>query len=64
MLGIEARNVGLVYDTPEGAVIAVEGVSFTMRPSEFLCLVGPSGCGKSTMLNIIAGFLPPHPATS
>jgi ABC-type nitrate/sulfonate/bicarbonate transport system ATPase subunit len=59
MLGIEARNVGLVYNTPAGTVTAVEGVSFTMRPSEFLCLVGPSGCGKSTMLNIIAGFLTP-----
>jgi NitT/TauT family transport system ATP-binding protein len=59
MLGIEAREVGLVYDTPAGTVTAVEGVSFTMQPSEFLCLVGPSGCGKSTMLNIIAGFLTP-----
>jgi NitT/TauT family transport system ATP-binding protein len=59
MLGIEARDVGLVYNTPAGTVTAVEGVSFTMRPSEFLCLVGPSGCGKSTMLNIIAGFLTP-----
>ncbi len=59
MLAIEARNVGLVYDTPAGPVTALEGVSFTMRPSEFLCLVGPSGCGKSTMLNIVAGFLTP-----
>jgi NitT/TauT family transport system ATP-binding protein len=59
MQGIEAREVGLVYDTPSGQVTAVEGVSFTMQPSEFLCLVGPSGCGKSTMLNIIAGFLTP-----
>ena len=59
MLGIEARNVDLVYDTPAGTVKAVEDVSFAMKPSEFLCLVGPSGCGKSTMLNIIAGFLTP-----
>jgi NitT/TauT family transport system ATP-binding protein len=59
MLGIEARDVGLVYNTPAGTVTAVEGVNFTMQPSEFLCLVGPSGCGKSTMLNIIAGFLTP-----
>src|SRR5215204_1284271 len=59
MLGIEARHVDLVYDTPAGTVKAVEDVSFAMKPSEFLCLVGPSGCGKSTMLNIIAGFLTP-----
>lgn len=59
MLGIEARHVDLVYDTPAGSVTAVEDVSFAMQPSEFLCLIGPSGCGKSTMLNIIAGFLTP-----
>jgi len=56
---IEVRGVTLVYDTPEGQVPGVRGVSFTMESSEFLCLVGPSGCGKTTLLNIIAGFLAP-----
>jgi NitT/TauT family transport system ATP-binding protein len=56
---IEVRDVTLIYDTPAGAVPGVQGVSFNMEPSEFLCLVGPSGCGKSTLLNIIAGFLAP-----
>jgi NitT/TauT family transport system ATP-binding protein len=57
---IEVRDVTLVYDTPAGTVPGVQGVSFTMEASEFLCLVGPSGCGKSTLLNIIAGFLAPN----
>jgi len=56
---IEVRGVSLVYDTPDGPVPGVRGVSFTMESSEFLCLVGPSGCGKTTLLNIIAGFLAP-----
>jgi NitT/TauT family transport system ATP-binding protein len=56
---IEVREVSLVYDTPSGRVPGVDGVSFDMEQSEFLCLVGPSGCGKTTLLNIIAGFLPP-----
>src|SRR3954463_4523948 len=56
---IEVRDVSLVYDTPAGQVPGVQGVGFTMKASEFLCIVGPSGCGKSTMLNIIAGFLTP-----
>jgi NitT/TauT family transport system ATP-binding protein len=56
---IEVRDISLVYDTPGGQVSAVEGVNFSMRQSEFLCIVGPSGCGKSTLLNIIAGFLTP-----
>jgi NitT/TauT family transport system ATP-binding protein len=59
MLGIEARDVELVYETPAGTVKALDRVSFALRPSEFLCLIGPSGCGKSTMMNIIAGFLTP-----
>src|SRR5882724_8091309 len=56
---IEVRNVSLVYDTPAGSVTGVEGVSFDMEQSQFLCLLGPSGCGKTTLLNIIAGFLAP-----
>jgi NitT/TauT family transport system ATP-binding protein len=56
---IEVTNVSLTYDTPSGRVPGVEGVSFDIEASEFLCIVGPSGCGKSTLLNIIAGFLTP-----
>jgi len=56
---IEVRNVSLVYDTPSGRVTGVDGVSFDLEQSQFLCLVGPSGCGKTTLLNIIAGFLEP-----
>src|ERR1700716_3946980 len=56
---IEVRDVTLVYDTPAGRVPGVNGVSFDMGESEFLCLVGPSGCGKTTLLNILAGFLTP-----
>src|SRR5580704_4806374 len=59
MLPIEVSDVSLVYDTPGGAVHAVEAASFRLAASEFLCIVGPSGCGQSTLLNIIAGFLTP-----
>src|SRR6266699_4214936 len=56
---IEVRDVSLAYDTPGGRVAGVEGASFDIEQSEFLCIVGPSGCGKSTLLNLIAGFLKP-----
>src|SRR5882724_10339810 len=56
---IEVHDVSLTYDTPSGNVPGVQGVSFDIEASEFLCIVGPSGCGKSTLLNIIAGFLTP-----
>jgi NitT/TauT family transport system ATP-binding protein len=59
MVHIQIRDVSLTYDTPAGRVAGVDGVSFDIEQSEFVCLVGPSGCGKTTLLNIIAGFLRP-----
>src|ERR671922_2084424 len=56
---IELRNITLDYDSIENPVTALQDVSFSVEPSEFLCVVGQSGCGKTTMLNIAAGFLKP-----
>ena len=45
------------FETPEGPVTAVDHVSFTVSPGEFLAVIGPSGCGKSTLFNMIGGLL-------
>ena len=37
-----------------------DGLTFTVRNGEFLCILGPSGCGKSTCLRLIGGLLPAH----
>src|SRR6201987_885087 len=56
---IELRNITLEYESADSPVTALQGVSFSVEPAEFLCVVGQSGCGKTTMLNIVAGFLKP-----
>jgi NitT/TauT family transport system ATP-binding protein len=50
---IQFQNVGLQL----GGSTIYDGLSFDVRPSEFVCLLGPSGCGKSTALRLIGDLL-------
>ena len=56
---IDVRDVRKTFDTDEGELPVVDGVSFSVADGEFVAIVGPSGCGKSTLLNVIAGFEKP-----
>ncbi len=40
-------------------VVAVDGVSVTIRDKAFVTFLGPSGCGKTTLLRLLAGFVRP-----
>ena len=53
--GTQIRLSGVTKDYGL-AVPAVDAVSLTIQPGEFMTLLGPSGSGKTTTLNLIAGF--------
>lgn len=42
-----------------GDTIALQNVSFTVEPGEFVCLTGPSGAGKSTIVQLLIRALMP-----
>lgn len=52
--GAEIRLDGVSKHYPKS--IALDKVSLTVQPGEFMTFLGPSGSGKTTTLNLIAGF--------
>ncbi len=53
---IIAQDLLKIYETPHGAVTALQRFNLEVAEGEFVCIVGPSGCGKSTFLRILAGL--------
>ncbi len=58
MEAISVRELSKGYSCQDGAVNALQQISFSVSEGEFVAIVGPSGCGKSTLLKILAGLLP------
>lgn len=56
---LEVRNLSKRF----GSVVALEDVSFSVRPGEVVGLVGDNGAGKSTAIKIICGFHKPSGGT-
>jgi len=54
--GIQVVDVDKVYPTRGGSLKALDRISLSVPPGEFVCAIGPSGCGKTTMLYILAGL--------
>lgn len=53
---IDVRDVSKAYGPAGTHVLALERISLSVAPGEFVCTVGASGCGKTTLLNLIAGL--------
>ena len=56
---IEGDGVTMRYTTRRSSTLALDDVSLSVAPREFVALVGQSGCGKTTMLRILAGLIRP-----
>ena len=53
---IEFRNVSKVYTQGQHRVTALEDVSLSIMPGEFVAVTGPSGSGKSSFLHLAGGL--------
>jgi peptide/nickel transport system ATP-binding protein len=54
----EVRDLSVRFVTREATVHAVNGVSFSVRAGEVLCILGESGSGKSVTLRALMRLLP------
>jgi putative spermidine/putrescine transport system ATP-binding protein len=54
-IAVEIANLGKSY----GGVTALDDVSLSIEPGEFVTLLGPSGSRKTTLLMILGGFVRP-----
>lgn len=52
---IEVEGLTKLY----GEFVAVNALSFSVRPGEVMGLVGPNGAGKTTTLRCLSGIIPP-----
>ena len=54
---LNVTDLAVTFDSQEGTVHAVDGVSFAISPGETVGLVGESGCGKSISALAILGLV-------
>ncbi|MCB1166182.1 MAG: ABC transporter ATP-binding protein [Leptospiraceae bacterium] len=61
-MSLEVRNLRKVYSkrfTTKPPLLAVDDISFQIKPGEIYSLLGPNGAGKSTTIKMIAGLVLP-----
>jgi NitT/TauT family transport system ATP-binding protein len=60
---IEAKGLGLTFETNDGPVHALDDVNLSINKGDFVSFIGPSGCGKTTFLRVAADLEAPTAGT-
>jgi NitT/TauT family transport system ATP-binding protein len=60
---IEAKGLGLTFETSDGPVHALDDVNLSINKGDFVSFIGPSGCGKTTFLRVAADLEAPTAGT-
>jgi oligopeptide/dipeptide ABC transporter ATP-binding protein len=58
---LKVEDLRTYFDTRDGVVKAVDGLSFAVKPGEILGVVGESGCGKSITSLSVMQLVPSPP---
>ena len=55
---LNVKDLYVSYNTDDGKVYALNGLTLSLEKGESLGLVGETGAGKTTLLKTICGILP------
>jgi NitT/TauT family transport system ATP-binding protein len=56
---LQVSHLSSIFPDGNSGLHALDDISFSVNPEQFVCVLGPSGCGKTTLLRVLAGLLPP-----
>ncbi|OGN93021.1 MAG: ABC transporter [Chloroflexi bacterium RBG_13_50_21] len=56
---LQIKHLTTIFPDGNNGLHALDDISFSVYPEQFISVLGPSGSGKTTLLRILAGLLPP-----